>query len=149
MLLGVALALSGCDGSDDRSGGGSDDRSDDGSDGLDGRLAPYDMQRRLDLARQDAHQNAGAHVAGPRPHTAIAEALRRRRRDAGRWLARHRARPTSRNPVWRQARVVDLGDHAAVREDVKDLAFLSSQGLAHRAARGSPNEIREALAATG
>lgn len=125
-----------------------------------GRLAPYDMERRLGLVRSEAR----AYANGPRPpapkNSRQGKAGAKKGRAARppkpadvaaalRTLTRQAPRATQQQgPAWQQARVVDLGDEAAVRKAVKDLAFLSSESAAYRAAGSALREIREALRAS-
>ncbi len=125
------------------------------------RLAAYDMPRRLQLVYADAtaYANGPSPSASPLPKGAGKKERKqaeRRRPPAPATIGKDLATLTERAPVatedqepaWRQARVVDLADDAAVDKAVKDLAFLSSESAAYRACAAALGRIRTALAAT-
>jgi hypothetical protein len=124
------------------------------------RLAPYDMELRLEQVQSDAQRYA----SGPQP--AAPE-------ESGPAKKRDRPKPASRTagpaevglalktlqqqapvatrqqgPGWQQARVADLADTAAVTKTVKDLAFLSGESPAYRACSAALILIGRALATT-
>lgn len=122
------------------------------------RLAPYDMELQFERVRDAAEKYA----AGPRPTPSPAPKGSKKK---GKRPPRPPAPPTiagavktlvgqaprasqQQGPGWTQARVVDLGDKAAVAKAVKDLAFLSTQSPAWRACKAALAQIRLALAAT-
>jgi hypothetical protein len=129
------------------------------------KLAPYDMELRLEQVR-DA---ASAYAAGPRPTPSpsptaspknkqgkkqkkpkppplppapatVAAALRT-------MVAQAPVATQQQGPGWQQARVAELTDPAAVAKSVKDLAFLSTQSPAWRSCAASLALIKAALAA--
>ena len=128
------------------------------------KLAPYDMELRLEQVRDRAE----AYAAGPRPpRPSPSPAPKGKKRqnnkkpkqlplppkpssigDAVKKLVAQAPKATEQQtPGWQQARVVELSDKKAVAKAVKDLAFLSSESAAYRACRKALTEIRVALAA--
>jgi len=125
------------------------------------RLAPYDMELRLEQVKADAQAYAtGRRPPAPKPSPAhkgkkqkkpaprapkpadIAAALKTLTQQAP--LA-----TVQQGPAWEQARVTELGDTAAVNKTVKDLAFLSGESKAYRACSAALAQIRTARRATG
>ncbi len=127
------------------------------------KLAPYDMELRVDQLRNDAQDYA----SGPRPPAPSPTATKGKK---GKKKSKKPPRPPKpadvaaalktattqaslateqQGPAWRQARVVELSDAAAVRKAVKDLRFLSSQSAAYTRCTKALSTIRTALAATG
>lgn len=122
-----------------------------------GRLAPYDMELRLEQVRAAAEKYA----AGPRPTPTPAPRGGKKNAKkpmppapptiaaAVKTLVAQAPKATEQQgPGWSQARVVELSDKAAVAKSLKDLAFLSSQSPAWRACRAALAQIQLALAAS-
>jgi hypothetical protein len=126
------------------------------------KLAPYDMELRLETVRDDAEAYATAprppattpspapktkknkHPKQPKPIQApapssIGEALKT-------LTAQAPLATEQQGPGWEQARVVELTDAPAVAKSVKDLAFLSTESAAYRACVAALAQIRVALA---
>ena len=125
------------------------------------RLAPYDMELRLEQVRDAAQKYA----AGPRPTPSPSPATKKKSKKHAKKPPLPPAPPTiaaavktlvsqapvatqQQGPGWSQARVVELTDKAAVAKTVKDLAFLSTQSPAWRACTAALARIKLALAAT-
>lgn len=123
------------------------------------KLAPYDMELRLDQVRTDAQAYASAPApsssppsgatkkgkkqpAPPRPPkpTDVANALKLLTQQAP--LATQQQKPG-----WQQSDVTELGDAAAVSKAVSDLAFLSSESQAYRSCIAAMALINAALSA--
>ena len=106
------------------------------------RLAPYDMEQRLELVRAGAE----AYAAAPRPRASrpspagITKALNTLTTQAP--LATQQQRPG-----WQQAHVTDLDAPKAIAKAVKDLAFLSTESAAYRACTAALAQIRTAFRA--
>jgi hypothetical protein len=127
------------------------------------KLAPYDMELRLEQVRDQAE----AYATGPRPPrptpspapkgkkknqekpkklplppkpSSIADAVKK-------LIAQAPKATEQQGPGWQQARVVELSDRKAVAKAIKDLRFLSSESAAYRASREALAQIRVALAA--
>jgi hypothetical protein len=127
------------------------------------KLAPYDMELRLEQVR-DA---ATAYAAGPRPTpspspSATPKNKKKQRKQkppplppAPAAVAAALKTMTTQAPVateqqgpgWDQARVIELTDPAAVAKSVKDLAFLSTESPAWRSCAASLALIKAALVA--
>lgn len=127
------------------------------------KLAPYDMELRLEQVRDDAE----AYAAGPRPPATTPSPKPKTKKnpkprkpkpiqapapasisDAVKTLTSQAPLATSQQgPGWQQARVVELSDAAAVAKAVKDLAFLSTESPAWRACQAALAQIKVALAA--
>jgi len=128
------------------------------------KLAPYDMELRLEQVRSAAE----AYAAGPRPPRPTPSAAPKGKKkkkaekpkklplppkpssigDAVKRLTAQAPKATEeQGPGWQQARVVELSDAKAVAKAVKDLAFLSSESAAYKASRKALAEIRVAIAA--
>ncbi len=131
------------------------------------RLAPYDMELRLDEVVADAERYAaGPRPPAPKPSPAPQEGKQGKKGNKQRQPAPRAPRPVDvgtavktltqqaplatqqQGPGWAQARVVDLGDSAAATKAVKDLAFLSGESPAYRACRKALALIGTALDAT-
>lgn len=121
------------------------------------KLAPYDMELRLDLVQEDAEEYAtGPTPPAPEPSlrkkgkkkqkrtpapptpAAVAQALKT-------LTAQAPVATQEQGPGWQQAAVADLADTAAVAKTVKDLAFLSSESPAYRACSLALTQIGAAL----
>ena len=128
------------------------------------KLAPYDMELRLEQVRDDAEDYAAA----PRPPATTPSAAPKDKKkqkkqkkpkpiqapapssisDAVKTLTSQApVATTQQGPGWQQARVVELSDPAAVAKTVKDLAFLSTESAAWRACQAALAQIKVALAA--
>ena len=124
------------------------------------RLAPYDMELRLDQVRDQAQKYAeGPPPPSPSPSpknkkkpnklvkpppappspAQVAAALKT-------LTAQAPVATQQQGPGWTQARVVELTDTAAVAKTVKDLAFLSTESPSYRACQLLLARIRTALA---
>ncbi len=128
------------------------------------RLAPYDMELRLDSVVADAERYAaGPRPPAPKPSPAPQGKKQRKKQpkppprapkpaDVGaavRTLTQQAPLATQQQgPGWAQARVVDLGDGAAATKAVKDLAFLSTESPAYGACRKALALIETGLDAT-
>jgi hypothetical protein len=125
------------------------------------RLARFDMELRLTQVREEARRYA----RGPRPPAPRATPSKGKKGQqqegpprppkpaevaaALKSLTRQAPLATAQQgPGWQQARAIDLSDAKAVRKAVKDLAFLSEESKAYRAASEALATIRRALAAT-
>jgi len=129
------------------------------------KLAPYDMELRLEQVKAAAEAYAAAPrppapkpsptkkgkkakkskkpVPNPAPKPAdVAAALKALTKQAP--LA-----TKQQDPAWQQARVAELSDAAAVAKSVKDLAFLSSESPAYTEARWALTTIKKAQAYKG
>ena len=123
------------------------------------KLQPFDMELRLKGVEEDAQ----AYADGPRPPAPEPSPAKKGKK------AKKEPRPPKpadikaalatltkqaplateqQDPAWQQARAVDLDDAAAVKKAVKDLAFISKESKAYRAASAALAEIRPALKAT-
>jgi hypothetical protein len=131
------------------------------------RLAPYDMEQRLDQVKADAQRYA----TSPRPPAPKASPSTTKKantkktkkakpppaRTAPAVVAAALRSLTTQAPVatqqqgpgWQQASVIELSDAAAVAKALKDLAFLSSQSPAYRACTVALAQISSALKPTG
>jgi hypothetical protein len=122
------------------------------------KLAPYDMELRLDEVKSDA----GAYAAGPRlpaPKPSPTKKGKKEKRPLApptpavvaaaltTLTAQAPVATAQQGPGWQQALVADLGDTAAVAKTVKDLAFLSTESAAYRACTVALAQIRTALTA--
>jgi hypothetical protein len=127
------------------------------------KLAPYDVELKLDRVRDDAE----AYAAGPRPPRPKPSPVPKGKKQNAKKPKRPPLPPKpadiaaalktlvaqapvatrQQGPGWQQARVVELSDAAAVRKAVKDLAFLSTESRAYRKCSAALAEIRTALAA--
>ncbi len=121
------------------------------------RLAPYDMELRLD----DVQAQAGQYAAGPAPPKPSPSPTKKKGKKperapappspaevavALRTLSAQAPVATQQQlPGWQQAAVTDLADTAAVAKAVKDLAFLSSESAAYRACTLALAQIAKAL----
>jgi hypothetical protein len=121
------------------------------------RLAPYDVELRLEQVQQDA----GEYAAGPTPPAPEPGAEKKGRKRQKRTpapptpdaVAQSLKTLTAQAPVasqeqgpgWQQAAVADLADTAATAKTVKDLAFLSSESPAYRACSLALAQIGAAL----
>ena len=130
------------------------------------KLAPYDMQQRLDDVKAGAEKYAaGARPPAPKPSPAATG------KKGGKKKAHQKPPPRAPKPAdigtalktltqqapvatreqgpgWEQARVVDLADATAVAKALKDLAFLSAESAAYRACSAALAQITAALAAS-
>jgi hypothetical protein len=124
------------------------------------KLAPYDMELRLEQVRDDAE----TYAAGPRPPAPSPSPTPKSKKQkqpplppAPAVVAAAVKSLTGQAPVatqqqgpgWEQARVTELTDAAAVAKAIKDLAFLSTESPAYRSCAAALALIRVALAATG
>jgi hypothetical protein len=127
------------------------------------KLAPYDMELRLEQVRDAAE----AYASGPRPPATTPSAAPKTKKqkkqkppkpipapepssigDAVKTLTSQAPVATEQQgPGWEQARVVELTDAAAVAKAVKDLAFLSTESPAYRACAVLLGQVKQALAA--
>ena len=127
------------------------------------KLAPYDMELRLEQVRQAAE----AYASGPTPTPSPAP----KSKSKGGYKKQKKPKPPpaptpaqvaaalksyatqaplatqQQGPGWQQARVIELTDSTAVSKAVKDLAFLSSESPAWRACAAYLARIKTALAA--
>ena len=122
------------------------------------RLMPFDMEFRLKGVKDEAE----AYAESPRPPAPEPSPAKKGKK------AKKEPRPPKpadikaalatltkqaplateqQTPAWQQARAVDLDDAAAVKKAVKDLAFISRESRAYRAASAALAEIRPALKA--
>jgi hypothetical protein len=128
------------------------------------KLAPYDMELRLEQVRDAAE----TYAAGPRPTPSPSPTPKDKKKK------KHAKKPKApplppapatiaatlktliaqaplataqQGPGWQQARVVELSDPAAVAKTVKDLAFLSTESAAWRTCQAGLTQIKVALAA--
>jgi hypothetical protein len=126
------------------------------------KLAPYDMEQRLDEVQSDAEQYA----ASPRPPAPSPSAVPGKKKGQKQKRAPRPPKPADiatalktlttqaplatqqQGPGWEQARVIEISDAAAVAKTVKDLAFLSSESPAYRACTVALAQIRLALTVT-
>jgi hypothetical protein len=125
------------------------------------KLAPYDMELRLEQVRDRAE----AYAAGPTPSPSPSPKGEKKKQKKAKQPPAPPSPPTISNavktlvaqapaateqqgPGWQQARVVELTDDAAVAKAVKDLAFLSTESPAYRACRAALAQINRALAAS-
>jgi hypothetical protein len=129
------------------------------------RLAPYDMELRLQGVRDAATTYAASPAPSPSPTP-----QNKKQQDKNKADKKGKQPPapptpaqvgaalkscTTQAPVatqqqgpgWEQARVIELTDPAAVTKAVKDLAFLSTQSAAYRSCAASLALIKTALAA--
>lgn len=121
------------------------------------KLAAYDMELRRDRVTAAAEQYAAA-PRPPAPSPSPAKKGKKAKKvprppkpadvaTALRTLVEQAPVATAQQaPAWRQARVTDPSDAAAVAKAVKDLAFLSSESSAYRACSAALALINEAVA---
>ncbi len=129
------------------------------------KLAPYDMELRLEEVRDEAE----AYAAGPTPSASPSPSPKDEKEEKNQkkkpkgpppppspptianavktLVAQAPVATEQQGPGWQQARVVELSDDAAVAKAVKDLAFLSTESPAWRACRAALAQINTALAA--
>ena len=117
------------------------------------RVAPYDMQLRLEQVRSAAQTYATSTPAPapkakkgkkqpeqpPKP-AAVKAALAALTKQAP-------VATQQQGPAWQQASVIELTDKAAVAKALKDLKFLSTESAGYRASMAALAQIRLALAA--
>jgi hypothetical protein len=130
------------------------------------KLAPYDMELRLEQVREDAE----AYAAGPTPTPSPTPSPKNKDKKKTKkqkakpppgppapptignavktLLAQAPVATEQQGPGWQQAQVVELTDDAAVAKAVRDLAFLSTQSPAWRVCTTALAQIKLALAAT-
>lgn len=127
------------------------------------KLAPYDMELRLEQVRDDAEAYAAAPRPSPSPSPTPKGSTKKNKKKpkppplppapatigaAMKAFATQAPLATEQQgPGWQQARVAELTDTAAVAKTVKDLAFLSTESAAYRACQVYLAKIRLALAA--
>lgn len=115
------------------------------------RLTPYDMELRLSGLEDDAAAYARmkqAPVAKParKGRKAVRGPKPARVRADLRTLTKQAPLATKQQgPAWTQASAVDLEDKASVKKALKDLAFLSDESAAYRAANGAAGRLRAAV----
>jgi hypothetical protein len=128
------------------------------------KLAPYDMELRL----QEVRDAATTYAASPAPSPSLTPKSKKKQDKKQTKKAKQPPAPptpaqvgaalkscTTQAPVatqqqgpgWEQARVIELTDPAAVTKAVKDLGFLSTQSAAYRSCAASLALIKTALAA--
>ena len=123
------------------------------------KLRPFDMEYRLAAIKEDAE----AYAAGPRPPAPKPSPAKKGKKPkkpprppkpadikaALATLTKQAPLATKQQePAWQQARAGDLNDTAVVKKALKDMAFLSKESKAYRAASAALAEIRPALKAT-
>jgi hypothetical protein len=126
------------------------------------KLRPFDMEFRLEAIELDAT----AYAAGPRPPAPKPSPAKKGKKAKKAEKPQRPPKPADvkaalatltkqaplatdqQAPAWQQARAADLDDAAAVKKAVKDLAFISSESKAYRAASAALAKIRPALKAT-
>jgi hypothetical protein len=127
------------------------------------KLAPYDMELRLEQIRDDAETYAaGPRPPAPSPSPTPKNKLQKEQKQppappapavvaaaVKSLTGQARVATQQQGPGWEQARVTELTDAAAVARTIKDLAFLSTQSPAYRSCAAALALIRVALAATG
>ncbi|MET0837297.1 MAG: hypothetical protein ABWY19_00845 [Marmoricola sp.] len=130
------------------------------------KLAPYDMELRLEQVRDAAEAYAAGPTPAPSPSPSPAKKGDKKKQKKAKQPPAPPSPPTISNavktlvaqapvateqqgPGWQQASVVELSDKAAVAKAVKDLAFLSTESSAWRACRAALARINTALAAAG
>jgi hypothetical protein len=127
------------------------------------KLAPYDMELRLEQVREDAEAYAAGPTPSPSPTPSPKDKKQKKKQvkpppgppspptisNAVKTLiAQAPVATEQQGPGWQQARVVELTDDAAVAKTVRDLAFLSTQSPAWQASITALAQIKLALAAT-
>jgi hypothetical protein len=130
------------------------------------KLAPYDMELRLQEIRDDAEAYAEGPPA-PSPSPSPTPTSRDKKKQPKKKVKAPPAPPTpaqigvvlktfttqaplatqQQGPGWEQARVTELSDPAAVAKAIKDLAFLSTESPAWRTCAAALVQIKTALAA--
>jgi len=117
------------------------------------RVAPYDMELRLQKVRSAAETYASS-TPKPAPKAkkgkkqpkqppkpaAVKAALAKLTKQAP-------VATKEQDPAWQQASVIELNDKAAVAKALKDLKFLSTESAGYRASMAALAQIQAALAA--
>ena len=122
------------------------------------KLRPFDMEYRLEAVKDDA----AAYASSPRPPAPKPSPTKKGKK------AKQEPRPPKPSdikaalatltkqaplateqqaPAWQQARAGDITDTAVVKKALKDMAFISKESEAYRAASAALAEIRPALKA--
>jgi hypothetical protein len=119
------------------------------------RVAPYDMELRLEKVRSAAQTYASStptpapkakkgknkkQPAQPPKPAAVKAALATLTKQAP-------VATKEQGPAWQQASVIELTDKAAVAKALKDLKFLSGESAGYRASMAALAQIKLALAA--
>ena len=128
------------------------------------KLAPYDMELRLEQVRDDAEAYAAAPRPSPSPTAKPGTKDKKKQKkakkpplppapssisDAVKTLTAQAPVATEQQgPGWQQAHVVELSDSTAVAKAVKDLKFLSTESSGWRASMAALARIKLALAAS-
>jgi hypothetical protein len=117
------------------------------------RVAPYDMERRLEKVRSAAQTYATSTPAPapkakkkskkqpPKP-AAVKAALASLTKQAP-------IATKEQGPAWQQASVIELTSRPAVAKALKDLKFLSSESAGYRSSTAALAQINQALASAG
>jgi hypothetical protein len=117
------------------------------------RVAPYDMERRLQKVRSPAQTYASS-TATPAPKQKLGKKQPKQPpkpavvKAALATLTKQAPIATQQQgPAWQQASVIELTDKAAVAKALKDLKFLSTESAGYRASMAALAQIKLALAA--